>query len=176
MSDRVLIAYASRYGATAELAEAIAKPLRAAGLDVDVWPARHVRWLDDYRAVIVGSAVYAGRWRRDALHLLRSHQAELSQRPVWLFSSGPVGADKGEPAKLERWTKPRRADRLGQAIGAREHVVFGGRVSETGSYIRRAMAKGSPPELRDRRDWAAVEAWGAKIATALTAADVAAAA
>ena len=104
--DRVLVAYGTKHGATAEIAQAIARALSAAGLEVDVQRARRVRSLERYRAVVLGSAVYAGRWRRDALRLLQ--RSELGEREVWLFSSGPVGEDKGDPEQLERWTKPPR--------------------------------------------------------------------
>ena len=155
----MLVASGSKFGATAEIAEAIGKTLRVAGLEVDVTRARDVRSLEPYRAVVVGSAVYMARWRRDAGRLL--HRRELSQRDVWPFSSGPVGEGRGDAnEQAERWTQPKRVQRLAADIGAHEHVVFGGRVSEdAGGFIRRSMARNSPPELRDRRDWSAIEAW-----------------
>lgn len=174
MADRVLVAYGSEYGSTAEIAEAIGKSLRAAGVDVDVKAARDVGSLDSYRAVVLGSAVYMGRWRRDALRLLRRRRNELAQREVWLFSSGPVGeekppADDAEKEKEERWTKPKRVQRLAAEIGAHDHAVFGGRVSDdAGGFMRKSMAKKTPPELRDRRDWDAIDAWAKGVATAVT--------
>ncbi len=102
----MLVAYGTKHGATAEIAEAIARALSAAGWEVDVQRARRVRSLERYRAVVLGSAVYTGRWRRDALRLLQ--RSGLGEREVWLFSSGPVGEDKGDPEQLERWTKPPR--------------------------------------------------------------------
>jgi menaquinone-dependent protoporphyrinogen oxidase len=168
--DRVLVAYGTKHGATAEIAEAIGKALSAAGLEVDTLRARRVRSLEPYRAVVLGSAVYAGRWRRDALRLLR--RPELRDREVWLFSSGPVGEDKGDPEKLERLTKPPRVQRIAAEIGAHEHVVFGGMVAEDAGFIRKKMARSIPPELRDRRDWEAIEAWGRTIAATFTASPV----
>ena len=103
--DRVLVAYGTKHGATAEIAEAIGKALIAAGLGVDVRRARRVRSLAPYQAVVLGSAVYAGRWRRDAMRLLR--RAELRERAVWLFSSGPVGEDKGDPERSSVSPAPR---------------------------------------------------------------------
>lgn len=93
MTGRVLVGYASKYGSTAEIAEAIGKTLRAAGLDVDVQRAGDVHSLDPYRAVVLGSAVYTARWRRDAVRLL-ARRRDLARREVWLFSSGPVGEDR----------------------------------------------------------------------------------
>ena len=169
MSERVLVAYGSKFGSTAEIAQAIGTTLRVAGLEVDVKRAREVRSLEPYRAVVLGSAVYMARWRRDAMRLLRRRRKDLAQREVWVFSSGPVGEEKGEPdEKQERWTKPKRVQRLATEIKAHEHVVFGGRVSEdVGGLLRKNMAKNTPPEFRDRRDWTAIEAWAKRIADSL---------
>lgn len=163
--DRVLVAYGTKHGATAEIAQVIADTLRAAGLQVDVQRARRVRSLEPYRAVVLGSAVYSGRWRPDAVRLLRRPQ--LKAREVWLFSSGPVGR-QGDPEQLEKWTKPPRVREIAESIGVREHVVFGGMVAEDAGFIRKKMARNIPPELRDRREWHQIEAWAQSIATALT--------
>jgi menaquinone-dependent protoporphyrinogen oxidase len=163
----VLVAYGTKHGATAEIAEAIASTLRAAGLDVDVQRARSVRSLDRYRAVVLGSAVYAGRWRSDAMRLLR--RRGMQGREVWLFSSGPVGEDTGDPEQLERWTRPPRVQRIGAELGMHEHVVFGGMVADDAGFIRKRMARKIPPELRDRRDWREIEAWSQRIAATLGA-------
>ena len=162
----MLVAYGTKHGATAEIAEAIAKALTAAGLAVDVERARHVRSLARYRAVVLGSAVYAGRWRGDALRLPR--RRELRDRDVWLFSSGPVGEDKGDPQQLERLTKPTRVEKIAADLGVHEHVVFGGMVAEDAGFIRKKIARKIPPALRDRRDWDAIDAWAQSIAAALS--------
>lgn len=164
-SDRVLVAYGSKHGATAEIAEAIGRTLTAAGMQVDVQPAGRVQSLEPYRAVVLGSAVYAGRWRHDAARLLR--QRELANRDVWLFSSGPVGEDRGDAAQRERMTRPPRVQRVATAIGAHEHVVFGGKVGDDHGFIGKKMARAMPPELRDRRDWSAIAAWATAIAATL---------
>lgn len=164
--QRVLVAYGTKHGSTAEIAEAVATTLRAAGLEVDLLRARRVRSLDPYRAVVLGSAVYAGRWRADAMRLLRRPQ--LADREVWLFSSGPVGEDKGDPEQVERWTKPERVQAIAAGIGVRDHVVFGGMVADDAGFIRKKMARNIPPDLRDRRDWQQIEAWAQRIVRDLT--------
>jgi menaquinone-dependent protoporphyrinogen oxidase len=164
--DRVLVAYGTKHRATEGIAKAIADALRAAGLEVEIQRARQVHSLQPYSAVVLGSAVYAGRWRSDALRLLR--RPELRQRDVWLFSSGPVGESKGDPEQLERMTRPPRVQQIAADIGAREHVVFGGMVAEDAGFIRKKMARKIPPELRDLRDWDAIEAWAKTIAATLT--------
>lgn len=162
---RILVSYGSKHGATAEIADAVAATLREAGLPVDVRAAGQVDSVAPYRAVILGSAVYAGRWRRDALRLLR--RPELGQLDVWLFSSGPVGEDQGDPEQRERWTKPPKVEELGKRIGAHEHVGFGGMVAEDAGFMRKRMARQTPAELRDRRDWTQIEAWARGIADTL---------
>jgi len=163
--SRVLVAYGTKHGATEEIARAIARALTAAHLDVDLRPAGRVGSLDPYRTVVLGSAVYAGRWRRDAMHLLR--RPELGEREVWLFSSGPVGEDSGDPQGQESFTKPRRVKEFAERHGMREPVVFGGMVDEDAGFIRKRMARKTPPELRDRRDWQQIDAWARSIAATL---------
>ncbi len=89
MSDRLLVAYATKYGATAEIAEKIGAVLHEEGFHVDVMEAAEVRDVVPYVAVVVGSAVYAGSWRKEAAELLTQHAGELAERPVWLSPAGP---------------------------------------------------------------------------------------
>jgi menaquinone-dependent protoporphyrinogen oxidase len=167
MTDRtrVLVAYGTKYGSTAEIAAHIGDTLREAGLPVDVRAAGKVRSLDPYRAVVLGSAVYMGRWRRDASRLLR--RPELRDLDVWLFSSGPVGEEDRDHAEVDRWTRPPKVDHLAEKIDAHDHVGFGGMVADDAGFMRKRMARGIPPELRDLRDWTLIEAWARSIATAL---------
>jgi menaquinone-dependent protoporphyrinogen oxidase len=153
----VLVAYASKHGSTAEIADAIADALREAGLLVDCLQADRVSGLEPFDAVVLGSAVYMKRWRREARRFLRRHSSELAKRPFWVFSSGPVG----DPAKDNpAWTEPGRTIAEAERLGVRDHVVFGGTASGS-------MARNTPPEYRDRRDWDAIRAWAAVIAAEL---------
>jgi len=161
----VLVAYASKYGATEEIAEAIAERLRESGLRADCREAAGVKTLAPYDAVVLGSAVYMARWRGGARRFLRRHARELASRRLWVFSSGPVG-DPGndDPA----WTEPRRTIDRAEAVGALGHVVFGGRVpAEPHGPFAKAMARDTPSEHQDRRDWEAIRAWADGIASAL---------
>lgn len=168
MTDRILVAHASKNGSTTELAEAVASALCEEGLDVDVRPAAEVRSLDGYGAVVLGSAVYMGRWRRPAARLLRRRRRQLAERDVWLFSSGPVGEVDTADAGADRWTRPPRITRLAAAVGAHEHAVFGGAVVEgRGGPLYRKMAEETPAEARDLRDWDAVAAWAKGVAATL---------
>lgn len=164
---KVLVAYASKRGSTAEIAEAIAAVLRESGDAVDCVEAGAVSELDGYDAVVLGSAVYMRRWRGEARHFLRKHRRELERLPLWVFSSGPTG----DPARDNAaWTEPAHTIKKAEEIGAREHVVFGGRVpAEPHGFAERGMVEGTPPEWRDRRDWDAIRAWAHHIAADLHA-------
>ena len=87
---RVLVAYGSKRGSTAEIAGWIGDTLRGQGLDTEVADAGSVRDVTDYDAVVLGGALYEGRWHKEARRFARRHAAALSGRPVWLFSSGPL--------------------------------------------------------------------------------------
>ena len=123
---RVLVAYASRHEATAEIAAAIARELDAAGCTPEVGEARNVASLAGVDAAIVGSALYLGRWDESALHLLRRERAALARMPTWLFSSGPVGDGKAT-ARPGRLPQPAEVAALAGEIGAHA-TTFGGRV------------------------------------------------
>lgn len=165
--ERVLIAYATKHGATAEIAEKIGQVMRAEDLEVEVLPVAQVRGLEGYGAVVVGSCVYAGRWPREAARFLRAHEAVLRTRPTWFFSSGPTG--RGDPAKLLRgWTFPANLRGLARRIQPRGIVVFHG-VLDPGrlSPLERLVIKLVRAPLGDFRDWYAISGWAASVASTL---------
>lgn len=162
---RVLVVHASRNGSTAEIAEAIADELRDRDIDADCMGVdaapRHVT---EYDAVVLGSAVYAGRWLHEARRFLRRHRDDLAAMPFWVFSSGPVGEGEPDP----KWLEPARVMATAEHLGVRAHVVFGGRVPEAPhNFVERAMKRDTPADAADRRDWAAIRGWAAEIAAAL---------
>src|SRR5690348_14057868 len=91
MTTKVLVAYGTKNGSTGGIADMIAAELTAAGLAAQAWPAAEIRSVDGYDAVILGGALYAGRWHRDARSFARRYATALRGRPVWVFSSGPLG-------------------------------------------------------------------------------------
>jgi menaquinone-dependent protoporphyrinogen oxidase len=170
MSTRALVAYATKSGSTAEIAQAIAAQLRLDELDVDVLPAERVTGLHSYGVVIVGSPLYAGHWRRPARRLLRREREALRHRQVWLFSSGLSGTG---PAPAQDPT-PKAVATLAAEIGAAAPVTFAG-------ALLPATARGLVPRLMarksggDHRDWAAIRTWAHEVATSVRAAEDAAA-
>jgi menaquinone-dependent protoporphyrinogen oxidase len=167
MDSRILVAYATKYGATGEIAERIGDELRKAGLEVDVVPVDRVVDLSPYAAVVLGSAVYIGRWRKEAAAFLETHERELAKRPVWLFSSGPTGS--GDASELmQGWRFPAAQQPIADRIRARDIAFFHG-VLDTKkiSLPEKLIVKGIKAPLGDYRDWGAIASWAAGIAGAM---------
>ena len=95
---KLLIAVSSKHGSTREIAGSIGETVAEAGIEVDVVDAQDVESVAPYDAVIVGSAVHWGRWMAPARDLVNGSADALRTRPVWLFSSGPLGRDIVDPA------------------------------------------------------------------------------
>ncbi len=161
----VLVAVASKHGATWEIAEAIGRTLGERGVDAEVKRAEDVDGLESYDAVILGSAVYVGSWLEQAQQLVETHVQELTGRPVWLFSSGPIG----DPPKPPAETAVQIDDILTQTR-AREHRLFAGKVDKSVLGFRdRAVMAAVRASEGDYRDWNEIETWAASIADQLTA-------
>ena len=159
---KVLVSASSKHGATSEIAQQIGKTLVAAGIDADIRPPDAVASVANYDAVIIGSAVYAGRWLRQARTLIERESAALKTRPVWLFSSGPLG----DPPKPDG--TPEEVGYLGEATHAIEHRVFPGKADRTtlGFAERAIFAVVKAPD-GDFRPWDAVIEWASDIARTL---------
>lgn len=172
----VLVAYASRHGATQGIAERIAAGLRGSGLSAEALPAKSVTSLAGYDAFVVGSAAYMFHWLGEARDFVHHHEAALAAKSVWLFSSGPLGTeplnDKGIDQKVA--AVPKEAAELVGAVHARDHHVF------FGAYEADQKPKGLAerfvslmPAARnalpsgDFRDWPEIDAWAAAIAAEL---------
>ena len=162
----VLIAYASKYGSTKEIAEHIALILRREGLTVEVKDAEVVSSLQPYAAMIIGSALYFDNWLPTATELLESFQAELVQKPVWLFSSGITG--EGDFRKIIEWSYPKPLDDIIKSIKPKDIALFGGKVDakelELSDWL---INPGLRVETGDYRNWNEIEAWAMQIANTL---------
>jgi menaquinone-dependent protoporphyrinogen oxidase len=147
-------------GSTKEIAEAIGTRLSERGLHVTVLEADEVDSVEHYDTVVLGSAVYAARWRPTAVRFVRRHAAALTTRRTWLFESGWVGKP---PARVTATASARRRARR---IGAGEPTVFPGRLDPalaTG-FMDRSLARRMPG---DSRDWAQIRDWADEVADAL---------
>ena len=99
---RVLVTWGSRHGGTEGIARTLADAMRDANVDVELRAAREVDTLAGYDAAIIGGALYANRWHRDARRLVTRHLAALQRIPVWLFSSGPLDGCNVCPSLSDR--------------------------------------------------------------------------
>jgi menaquinone-dependent protoporphyrinogen oxidase len=166
---RVLVTAATRHGSTMEIATIIAGILEDAGLEVDITAPEDVRSVADYDGVVIGSAVYMGRWLEPARQFVDRCGGDLLGRSVWLFSSGPLG----DPAKPD--VEPPDAGLMRTATAAIDHRVFPGRLvkSELG-FGEKVVVAGVRAPYGDFRPWDDVAAWARGIADRLRTADLAA--
>ena len=164
MDDQVLVAYATKYGATKEIAEEIGRILRQAGLLTDVLPVDKVSNLSPYRAVVLGSAVYIGHWRKEAVKFLQANEKALAERRVWLFSSGPAG--EGDAVELlQGWRFPEAQQPIVDRIRPHDVTVFHGDVDMNKlNFLERTMVKNVKSPIGDFRDWDAITSWAQVIA------------
>jgi len=149
----ILLAYATRYGSTQEVAETIAASLRQAGLEVDIQPMQEVQRLDNYDAVVLGAAIYNTRWHPDAHQFLSQHQEALRQRPVAIFALGPLSTGDAAIRRSRRqldkelekypWLKPVAVEMF---VGKMDPAKLG--------FFERLMSTAS-----DHRAWEAIRAW-----------------
>lgn len=163
---RILVTTASRHGSTREIGEAVADVLAAEGHEVDRADPEDVTAVDRYDAVVLGSAVYAGRLAVTLRDLVERQGGQLAARPVWLFWSGPVG-HRGRVTG-EAAVPPDEVEVVARRIDAREVACFGGQLrrSELG-LAERALVAMIDAEDGDHRDFEAVEEWARSIAVSL---------
>jgi menaquinone-dependent protoporphyrinogen oxidase len=155
---KALVAYASRHQGTAEVADVIATEIAGRAIDVTVASVDDVGSLDGYDGVILGSAVYMGRWQKSALEFVDRYADELRARPVWLFSSGPIG----DPPMPEG--DPKDVGEVQARIGAMEHHTFAGRLETDGlSRKERLIVRGLRVPTGDYRDWDDIRNWAIRI-------------
>jgi menaquinone-dependent protoporphyrinogen oxidase len=164
---KVLVTAASRHGSTAEIAEAIGDVLKSRGFDVTVAPPEDVAALSEFDAVVLGSAVYMGHWLEPATGLARRIGAELAGRPVWLFSSGPVG-NRSKKFVQQMDVDPVDLKAVQKTTGARAHERFSGKLDR---HNVRGLQRVGLSLFRglegDFRDWKAVREWAGSIADQL---------
>lgn len=174
MERNILVAYASKYGATREIAEKIGDVLRGVGLQADVLPVDSIRDPGKYKAIILGSAIYIGKWQKEAVAFLKTHEKVLADRPVWLFSSGPTG--KGDPVELvEGQRLPAELQPVVDRIHPRDIAVFHGYINPAKmNFIEKWAIKSLVKKpTGDFRDWDMIVKWTGSVAESLKDAEFA---
>ena len=164
---KALVTFATKYGATAEIAGKIYEILNQEGVPADLLPVKEVRDLTPYTAVILGSAVYIGRWRKEAAKFLETNENLLGERDVWLFSSGPTG--EGDPVeRLDGWQLPDAQMIIAERIKPHDIAVFHGDL-DTGklNFVEKFMINKMEAPTGDFRDWQSITAWAESVANTL---------
>ncbi len=162
---RILVAVASKHGSTREIGDAVAGALGESGHDVDVHDAEAAPAPDAYDAVVLGSASYLGRWLEPARGYAELHAAMLAAKPVWLFTSGPIG----EPLRPDE-DDAVDVDEIVTATRPREHRLFPGKLDKKVLGLgERAMVAALRVGEGDFRDWDEIRGWARGIAGELSA-------
>jgi menaquinone-dependent protoporphyrinogen oxidase len=163
---KILVTVASKHRSTLEIGQAVGRALASHGIAADVCPAAEVDTVAGYDAVILGSGVYAGNWLAPARDFITRCLGQLRERPVWLFSSGPMGdppLPSGDPAGVAA---------LIELVHPRGHRVFAGRLDSADlGFGEKLIIKAVRAPLGDFRDWPAIQAWADEIAAELGAID-----
>ena len=166
MSTSVMVGYATRYGSTREVAEAVAATLREGGLAAELQPIREVRTLEGYSALVLGAPLYMFRWHKDARRFLSRHRQAIVERPVAIFALGPVHAPHDESewqdsrAQLDKelakfpWLTPVALE------------IFGGKYEPENLRWPIRLLAGNEPAT-DIRDWEAIRAWASDLSAKL---------
>jgi menaquinone-dependent protoporphyrinogen oxidase len=172
MSSSVLVGYATRYGSTQEVAEAVAATLCEGGLAVDLQPLRDVRTLEGYHAVVLGAPLYIGHWHTDALQFLSQHREALTKLPVAIFALGPATT-----GNEKEWQGSR--ENLAQELAKFPWLtpvaleMFGGKYDPAKLSLSHKLLTALPASplhglpASDLRDWPAIRVWASDLAAKL---------
>jgi menaquinone-dependent protoporphyrinogen oxidase len=173
----ILVAYASRHGATRGIAERIAERLRSDGLEAEARSVTDVRDISRYQAFVIGGAAYMFHWLKDATRFVGRHRRTLAERPVWLFSSGPIGTDTVDKDGRDVLvaSEPKEFAELRTTLHPRGDRVFFGAYDPDAPPVGLAerFMTHMPATIRaelpagDFRDWPAIDAWADAIAADL---------
>jgi menaquinone-dependent protoporphyrinogen oxidase len=176
---RILVVYASRYGSTKGIAERIASTLNESGHQAAAVRASKAGLLDGYDAFVIGSAAYMFSWMKEAVDFIRQNASLLRNRPVWLFSSGPIGTatTDAQGRDVRETTVPKEIAEFRTSIVPRDHHVFFGAFDHTKLNITHRLVYALPATKNlftdgDFRDWDEIDAWAKGIAAALVPAGV----
>ena len=167
MAKKILVAYGSKYGGTAEIAEEIGKVLKQEALEVDVFSADHASNPSKYDAFVIGSGVYAGMWRKEAVNFVKHNEKLLADKPVWIFSSGPTG--EGDIKDLmSGWKYPGKIRPAIESIKPRDITTFHGVADpEKLSFFEKLILKMVKAPSGDFRNWDTITDWAKSIAVEL---------
>lgn len=164
MESNILVAYDSKHGATAEVAERISGILKEKGLKNELVSLEKTVDPSPYDVIILGTAIYAGQWRKHAVKFLKEYQQQLASKKCWIFSTGPTGT--GDPKELvQGWEYPPSMKKTLESIAPRDMAIFHGVIDmEKLNKLERMAIKMVKAPTGDFRDWGSVRQWAEGIA------------
>ena len=167
MAKKVLVAYGSKYGGTREISEKIGEVLKQENLEVDILSGDRAENPAQYDAFVIGSGVYAGMWRKEAVNFVINNEKLLADKPVWIFSSGPTG--EGDVKELmSGWEYPGKIRPAVESIKPHDITAFHGVVyPEKLTFLHKLMLKMVKAPSGDFRNWDTINDWAKSIATEL---------
>ena len=166
MPSSLLVAYATQYGSTQEVAEAMASVLRERGVLVDVKPARDVSALQQYDAVVLGAPLCMFHWHKEALRFLARHHKNLVERKVAVFALGPVHHPYDEKEWCDAQAQLDKELAPFPWLNPVEIKVLGGKYDPSKLRFPIKMLAGKAP-ASDVRDWAEIRSWAASLTAKL---------
>jgi menaquinone-dependent protoporphyrinogen oxidase len=158
--DRLLVAYASGLGSTAEVAAAIGEALADGGLGVDVKPVLESPQPDGYQAVLIGSAVRHGSWLAEAVEYVRANREALNRVPVALFSVHITNLGDDENSRRNRLAF---LDEVRPLLMAVDEAYFAGRFDRRGAALLMPGCLARFVPRMDLRNWEKIRTWAAGV-------------
>jgi len=161
---KILVAYATKTGSTAEVAVEIGKTLAGLGREVDVKPIAEAGELSAYSSFVIGAPINGFRWRQDALDFVSANRAALSAKPTAFFLLS-IMYGHGRPSarrKAETFLAP-----VGALVKPVSTGFFGGVMASAPPWPLRVMFGVKKDAPRDARDWNAIRTWAAELAEKL---------
>jgi menaquinone-dependent protoporphyrinogen oxidase len=162
MPEKVLVAYATRYGSTQEVAQEVAATLKENRFSVDLRVLREVHKLEGYQAVVLGAPLFMFHWHKDALGFLARQQAALLQMPVAIFVLGPVHEPHDEAEWKSSWEQLEKELAPFPWLKPVALEMFGGKYDPAKLGFPLKMFAGKEP-ASDLRDWEAIRRWAGAV-------------
>ncbi|MBN2734151.1 MAG: flavodoxin domain-containing protein [Methanomicrobiaceae archaeon] len=157
MQKKILVAFATRYNSTKEIAEFIAAILKEDGYDADSKNMLNIKDIDNYDFIIAGSAIQMGKWLPEARDFMQMHKNYLNKVPLFVFSCGITLNTPDENATRKALFA---TDEIQQYVNPKEIGLFAGKLDENSLCDSdRELIILAKPECGDFRNLDAVKKW-----------------
>ncbi len=165
---KILVAYASKCGATAEIAAAIAESLCAGGLSAELQKVNNIRSIGGYQGIVLGTAIYMGKPLKEAVAFVEKFGNQMGNLPFAVFDVCLTMKDatpENEKIALD-YLKP-----ISAGIPPIKTGAFSGRINlATLPPLYRMFAQADNEGILaegDFRDWEAISTWAEDLGVVL---------